>query len=266
MKSDSQHRDEEALLHRLAEHTARRSDAGTPSDEELLAYIAGTFDVQTTRRLDQRLAESPTGRRRLLALQGVDGAGPPPHVRRRFLRSAERLRSARSRWRGPAAALAAVLLLAVGWSLLQKPTLPSSLDYRVNVRGLSEVRDAEGAAALKATPSTRLRFEVEPRDLAEREVEFGLYRRSDGGLLQRVTDSVTVRVVRGAATVEVDAGAALGESPGRYPLWLAVARPGDLPASIKLTPGEDPIDVIASQGRRRAYVTSIELISDPFVR
>jgi len=251
----------EKLLEELAWLDGVPGEREMPGDHVLEAYRAGRLEGDEARRIEALLIESPAARSRLAELAGVGREAPPLGLRRQVLESfggpAPRSRSRRARLWLPAAAVAAVLLVAIGVGLRPETGLPADLEYEVTARGLAEARslgEATPSGAIEATPDTRVRIAAEPRSGATSELEFGLYRLS-GEHLEKLgaAEGVELEAHRGAALWQARAGDLFGEEPGRYGLWVVISRPGGLPARVELDPGEDAIARLSSSRRRLVY-------------
>lgn len=252
----------------LWEISRRDEPAGSPPppDEALAAYREGRVTDEEGERIEAQLADSPAARTRLAELAGVTAPAPPPAVRERVLARfpGRAPRHPVRRWLA-AAALAASLLLAVGYSVLHRPGLPAGLEYQVTASGIARERSAGPAAGpVEAYPETRVRLVIEPQGEALAEVDFGIYRER-GPSLERLTPGgpLTLEIRRGAAVLTGPASSLVGDRPGTYDLYLVVARPGDLPAEHGLEPGADREAVLEDGGRRRAYSVRLHLLAPP---
>lgn len=296
-------RDSEPLLRQLAR--LPEPEADLPADELLRAYRRGELPADEEERLERWLARSPGARLRLLALaepaesaelaelgapapaEAVVPAGPGERVRSRVLASfAARGRSrrpARPRW-APAAlaalATAAALVLGLGLPWLYRATRAPLPAYQVHLYGgQAEARGAAGEgprSEIQAFPGQDVRFLVTPVGAGDggragAEVEIGLYRVARGRL-ERLDGGGFAESREGVVLVR-PAAALAGGVPGKHPLYLAVARPGDLPengaaVSAGGPGGSDgpgsPADIAAALedgGRRQVstlYVTILE--------
>lgn len=246
-----------------------------PSPEVITAYREGRLDENQARSLEALLARHRQARRRLAEAAGVGAIGPSPASRERALRAfdetfAERREQrrqprtwSRRRW-SAAAAIAASVVLAVTLSVNGPQPLPDGLAYEVAAYGLAEQRSAPtGEAVVKALPATTIRLEVTPHEVAEGEVEFGLYRLRDRQL-ERLLPGSTLRleVERGSAVFAGRAGDLLAAREGEHSLYVAVARPGNLPVRQALAEGSSPVDALADAGERLVYEQVIRLIED----
>jgi hypothetical protein len=103
---------------------------------------------------------------------------------------------------------------------------------------------------------------VTPRELAEQDVEFGLYR-LDGDQLLRLPlgPQLRLEVRRGSAVFEGRAGDLVGIEPGEHRVYVAVARPGELPERQRLEVGQKPLEALSDNGLRLAYSQRIHLAS-----
>jgi hypothetical protein len=238
-----------------------------PPDEALQAYREGRLPEEEALRMEALLAASPAARARLAELAGVAAPAPPAAVRSRVLARfpGRPSRSPVRRWL-PAAALAASLVLAIGYSVWNTPSLPAGLSYEVTAAGIARDRSAgKTAEALEAFPGTRVRLVVEPRGEALADVGFGVYRER-GRRLERLATSgggLSLEVRRGAAVLTAPASALVGDRPGTYDLYLVVARPGDLPAGYDVTTETDREALLEDDGRRLAYPVRLTLLAPP---
>ena len=254
----------ERILGALADQDA---DDGlpAPADERLHAYREGRLTADETRELEGLLARSAAGRRRLLALDGLDHTLPLRRVRRAVLAAADRRRP-RTHWLAAAAAIAASILLVVLILVPRQSGLPAGLTYDVAARGLAEVRSAdEVPGEARAYPGTTVRVLVRPRGSSPAGASFALYRREDGGL-RRVRQPEEVRLAsdRGSATFAGRAAKVLGTgAPGAYPLFVVVYAREDLPAFVKLEPGQDPAGALRARGRLVYPLTVTLLRGEP---
>lgn len=261
------------LLHELGQLEERGAGHLLP-DEMLSAYRAGRLGEDEMRVLEDRLGRDREGRRKLAQLAGVLERQPSPKVRERVLSAFEeaarrqppatrRVSPApwfRHRW-AASVALAASLLLAVFLVINGPEPLPASLDYQVEAYGLAQERSQPAAEpVIEALPETTVRLVVTPREVAEQDVEFGLYR-LDGDQLLRVIPGARLQldVRRGSAVFEGRAGDLVGVEPGEHRVYIAVARPGELPQAQRLEVGQKPLEALADNGLRLAYVQRIHL-------
>lgn len=260
-------RDSEPLLRQLAQ--LPEPEADLPADELLLAYRRGELPAEEEERLERWLAKSPGARLRLVTLgQPAAPAGPDERVRSRVLAS---FAEARSRRRFPRAlwalAAAAAVVLGLGLPWLYRSTARAPLpDYQVHLYGgQAQMRGAAGEGPrgeIQAFPDQQIRFLVTPGDRPGAEMEIGLYRIA-GGRLERL-DGGGFDESREGAVLVLPAAALAGSVPGRHPLYLAVARPGELPQNGAAVSGGGPGKVaaaLADGGRRHVstlYVTILE--------
>jgi hypothetical protein len=275
MRDRGPHRDEtpaevDRLLRALADEEPD-GDGETPADERLAAYREGRLTAEEAREVEGLLARSATGRRRLLALAGIDRSLPLKRVRRAVLGEAARQRRPRRRspWLSAAAvaavaAVAATIVLTLLVLLPRPGGLPRGLAFDVAARGLAEVRSPEAVpSVLKAHPETALRISLRPHGESPARLSFTLFRREDGAL-RRVRQPEEVRLAsdRGSATFAGTAAAVLAtRTPGVYPLYAVVSIEKELPARVEVTPGEDPARALRAPGRL-VYPLTVTLLRD----
>lgn len=252
----------------LWEISRRDEPAGgpPPPDEVLAAYREERLSEEETERIEALLAASPAARARLAELAGVAAPAPPAAVRARVLARfpGRPAKNPARRWL-PAAALAASLILAIGYSVLNTPSLPTGLAYEVTAGGIARDRSTERPTGIvEAFPDTRVRLAVEPRGDALADVAFGIYLER-GDRLERLATGgrIALETRRGAAVLTAPASALVGERPGTYGLYLVVARPGDLPDGYDLKPGVDREAILEDGGRRLAYPVRLTLLAPP---
>ncbi|MDY7092020.1 MAG: hypothetical protein SX243_03525 [Acidobacteriota bacterium] len=265
------------LLHELGQLEERGTGQLLP-DEMLSAYRLGRLGEDEMRALEARLSQDREGRQKLAQLAGVLERGPSPKVRERVLSAFDegvgrqppvvrRVSPApwfRHRW-AASVALAASLLLAVFLVVNGPEPLPPSLDYQVEAYGLAQERSRpEAESVIEALPETTIRLVVTPRELAEQDVEFGLYRLDEDRLLRLTTGAqLRLEVRRGSAVFEGRAGDLVGIEPGEHRIFIAVARPGELPEPQRLEEGQQPLEVLSDNGLHLAYAQRIHLVSHP---
>lgn len=257
-------RDSDPLLAELARLPEPEGDV--PSDELLAAYRRGELPPEEQERLERRLARSSAARLKLLALAGpVAPARPGEAVRSQVLASFAAARRSRSRrlW---GLAAAAALVLGAGLPWLYRATRAPLPAYHVLLSGgQAEVRGAGDGGLrqeIRAFPEQEVGIRVAPEERREARMEIGLYR-VEAGRLERL-DGGGFTDGREGAALSRPAAALAGTVPGRYPLYLAVARPGDLPEDGAAAPGGDPESLaaaLAAGGRRQVstfYLTILQ--------
>jgi len=251
----------ERILRALAEQD-QEGELPAPADERLLAYREGRLDADEEREMERILAQSAAGRRRLLALAGVDHSLPLRRVRKAVLAAAAGQRR-RSPWLLSVAAVAAALVLAVIGLLPGRRGLPAGLAYDVAAHGLAEARSADQAAStVQAYPGTPLRISARPRGDSPSGITFALYRR-EGDALRRVRQPEEVRLVndRGSASFSGAAAAILGtHSPGVYPLYVVASR-HEPPSLVTVATGQQPATALGVPGRL-VYPLTVTLLRD----
>ena len=246
-------------------------DIEAPADERLQAYREGRLNAEEIRELEELLARSGAGRRRLLELAGVDRSLPLKRVRRAVLGGLSQ-QPRKPLWRSgwvSAAAVAATVVLAL-LALLPRPgALPGGLAFDVSARGLAEVRGAEAMPSeVRVHPATPVRIFLRPRGESPAGLSFALFRQQ-GGALRRVRQPEEVRLTddRGSATFTGTAATVLAtRAPGVYPLYAVVSSLSiekELPARVDLTPGEDPARALRAAGRLVYPLKVILLRNDP---
>ena len=253
----------EDLLWELAGNEAYGGDREPLTDERLRAYRAGKLDGEEARGIEEALAASPAGRRRLTELADVTLDAPPEAVRRRVLEAAPGgappVPMNRRWWLGAAAA---VLMAAVLVPSLLDRSLPEELVFDVTATGRPPARSRTAADdGIPSLATTRVTIVVEPRTEARSGLDFGLYR-VDGPRLKRLDLDPAVRRETGRGTVRFSALAqTLADTvPGDYEVFVAVGREGDLPAELAVASEADAADTLAANGRRRVYRQVIHLL------
>lgn len=260
--------DPEELAWRLA---AEEPDVplGEPvSNDTLRAYRQGELAADEREALETRLARDPEVRRRLVRLAEVQPSPPSPELRERVLRSFEEATGrGRRRWL-PAVAAAALVALAILVPVLSDRSpdgstgpLPRELAFEVVVTGLAEARsDPRASATVEAEPETTVRILARATSSMDSPLALAVYRRSPDGL-RRVAEA-PVEPDRGAAELSVRAADLLGREPGRFQVFVVVARPGDLPARVPLAVEADPETALAENGHRRVYARELVLLPE----
>ena len=251
------------LLRRVAEGAREPSSSDeVPSDEELIAYRSGELSGVDVARLEALLAHSSAARQRLIVLAGIERDEPPAELRARVLARAP----GGYRWRrwAAVAAVAAVILVAVGLLRhLGSAGLPPTVSYEIVTYALTDERGAEdGASAdLVAFPDTTMRLEVTPQNQALQDVDFALYR-LDHGVARRIDGSdVSLEVSRGVAVFTARCGDLVGEGAGDFDLLVVIARPGDLPKTVRYRPDSDTVQRLAAGSRRLVYPFRLIVLS-----
>jgi hypothetical protein len=155
------------------------------------------------------------------------------------------------------------MLLAIGLNLRPRANLPPDLSYRVTISGMAQERSARSAASeAEVYPQTRVRIAAEPLGAAIADLEFGLYRRAEHGLVRvGPGEGLAVEVYRGAAVFTGRAGDLVGERPGTHELYVVVARPGQLPPHLRFEAADDPITRLAAVCRCLVYRRILKLRS-----
>ncbi len=244
--------------------TGRRIEGAedTADDRLLDGFRHGTLAADPRRKLVGRLRREPALRRRLATRAGVAPA-PPPEVRARILaKIAPAKPSPRRRaW----LALATALVVALGVTLLLPPSdLPPEVAYSVEVRGIATSRDPSSEPALaEAFAGTTVRIVARPELTPATPLELGLYRLDPGRLARVAEAAIAIERHGGAVTLSAKAGDLIAGEPGVHTLYLAVARPDDLPDSMATKAGERPEDRLAGGGRRRVYSITVRLLPEP---
>jgi hypothetical protein len=255
--------DVERILHALA---AEDLDDGLPApdDARLRAWREGRLSEEEAGEMEELLARSAAGRRRLIELAGapaVDRSLALRRVRRAVLDGA---RPGRSRTRramsavAAMAAIAAMLVLAVIGVFLRQPALPRGLAYDVSGRGLAEVRSAEAAPSeVRAYADTTVRIVLRPRGDSPAGLSYALFRREGGGLRRvREPEEVRLEADRGSAVFSGAASRVLATAaPGRYPVFVVVSASKRIPSYV-----ENP-DALRSSGRL-IYPMTITLLPE----
>lgn len=238
--------------------------ADEPSREELAAYREGRLPSEVAENVEKALGHAAGGRRQLAELAGVEPAQTDPRVREAFLTSFDVAARTSKMGRLMVQAALVAMGLAVLWLTRSPERLPADLAYDVEAEGLAAVRRPPATSRrVEAYPDTRIRITVSPRPAALREVEFGLYVRS-GRLLERqpLDAGVELKTIRGAAVVEARARDLADPAEADAEIFVAAARPGDLPRRFVLD-SSDAASVIAANGRRRAYSVEIRFRAPP---
>jgi len=251
----------------LADSGRASKKQGLLTDERLEAYRLGNLDDGETRRVEEALSKSPTGRQRLAELAEVQLEAPPEAVRQRVLEaapggSAKPLRHPQRRWwLGAAAAVLAMALLIP--SLLDR-SLPEELIFDVTAAGRPPARSMTlSEEGIPSLATTRVTIVVEPRGEGRSGLEFGLYR-LEGPQLKRLDLAPEVRreIARGTAQFSALAQDLAGTVPGGYEVFVAVAREGDLPRKLSVSAEEEAAEKLAAEGRRRVYRKVVHLLAD----
>ncbi len=254
--------DVERILHALA---AEDRDDGLPApdDARLRAWREGRLSEEEAAEMEELLARSTAGRRRLIELAdvgtGVDRSLPLRRVRKAVLDGARPGLSRRS-WR-TAAALAAMLALAVLGVFLRQPALPKGLASVVSAGGLAEARPEEAtvdkAGEVRAYPDTTVRIVLRPRGDSPAGLSYALFRREGGGLRRvRVPEEARLDVDRGSAGFTGAAARVLATGvPGRYPVFVVISASKRLPSYV-----ENPGDLRSSG--RLIYPMTITLLPE----
>ena len=162
-------------------------------------------------------------------------------------------------------ALAAALIAAVGVALLHWPTTaPPQVAYQVEVRGIATSRDQPRATALaEAFAGTTVRIVARPEQAQATPLALGLYR-AEPGQLARINEKViTIERHAGAVTMSAKASELIASEPGHHTLYLAVARPGNLPERLSTRAGESPEELLGGDGSRQVYPIAIRLLAEP---
>lgn len=260
--------DVEKLFQELSFIKDEHPDGPIPPDQTLQAYREGSLSEEETRRLEALLAENPAALERLAESGGITPPRPSPEIWKRV--SSRIPRPARPLFRGHkwfvgAAALAAVLLLVVGFWFQSSPGLPQELTYEVKMQGYSPVRAQAATAGLtQAYAEDEVRIDAVPRDNAMAGLDFGLYRERDV-MLERIAteDGLHLETNRGEARFTALAADLVGSEPGEYTLFMVIAHRGGLPGSRRLEPGQEPTAVLAAGPRKLVYSLPLKLLPNP---
>jgi hypothetical protein len=268
------------LLRALADRDPSAADGlEAPSDLVLQAYREGRLSAEEERELEDLLARSGEGRRRLVELAGIDRSLPWKRVRRTVLRGLgeaardrrprrpRETRRAGRRWATAAAiaGVAAMVVLALLVLLPRPGALPAGLAFDVSARGLATVRGEEMPREVRVHPATAVRIFLRPRGASPAGLSFALFRREDH-TLRRVRQPEEVRLAsdRGSATFTGAAATVLGHrAPGVYPLYAVVSSDPELPGRVDLTAAEDPVRALSAAGRLVYPLKVILLPDDP---
>ncbi len=255
----------ERLLRRLAtvetdRETPEVAVDGPLSDQTLEAYRRGDVTHEDRAAIEARLVASPADRVRWLAQAGEPPLAPSPRVREAVLAAVEGPRP-RTAWR--VVAIAASLVLALGYCFLPARDLPRDLTFQVRASGL--VADRGGAVAevvdiVEAYAETPLVVEVTPRGPARDGLAFALYRpEGDGWTRLSEADGLRVDTERGAATLRLERAGAVAGSPGEHTVLVVVAREDDLPSTVVAASTAEARVALDAGGRRRVSALRVEL-------
>lgn len=253
----------EDLLWQLA-GLADDDDGAASGDEPdraiLERYRGGELPAEAAEALERRLAGDRRARERLAEIAGLEPRavpGPPAGPPRRALSQP------RVGWR-----LAASIVLAFGMAgalylglragpEAEAPHAAVVPPYEVEVHGLAERREARPSAVTRL--GSTVRIVARPDGPARAGLRFALYRRGEGGVLERVPDhALHLEVERGAAVLEATAGALVGPRPGSYELALLVGPPSrETPATLTHARARE----LAEEGYR-IEIVEIELLAE----
>ncbi len=257
--------DREHILWQLTEADSPSVGGDAVADEVLDAFRRGELDAQESAEVVRKLTRHPASRRRLLELGKVRLPAAPGRVLRRLLSSHGRMAVRRLRPLRVAALLAATLgAVFIGWWLIQPTALrtDSLPAHTVGIAALAIQRDGpatgQSATAYAETPVS-ITATVERQ--ARAGVALALFRHS-GDRLERIDAGRGVMRTerRGAVRFEAPAHTLVGYQPGEHTIFVVVAWQGDLPRTLSLPRGADPMTELAAGGRRRVYPLPLRLL------
>jgi len=210
-----------------------------PSDEELSDYRAGELTETRMSEIETILASSPQARARLAELAGVDLSSAPSRVRENLFGELGSATQSGGWWRVAAAALLAIALGLVGFTLLDRSREAGppesvvavlSTEFEINVEGLATTRGEKGIS--EAYPGTRVRILVEDSSGGSGAFEVGIYR-STGNRLDRVIRGLNEERYQGAGVVVGTARDIVGtDEAGTHSFYIVVGAPEGLPETI----------------------------------
>ncbi|ANM29813.1 hypothetical protein ABI59_09825 [Acidobacteria bacterium Mor1] len=227
------------------------------SDEDLEAFHRGSCDDVERERIENLLAASAEGRRRLAELSGIRDPQPGSHRSRRIASSGPAL---------VAAALIGALVLVGLWvSRTADQDVWTPGQFAVSLGGLAEVRSA--ASESEAFPDTLLRVDVAAEEGLSQRVDFGLYSRS-GRSLVRLDGQLGIerRVTRDSAMFRGEASRFVGSQPGEYSLFVLVAPAERLQPSMVIPDGlsgKALLDHLREESHIAAYRKTFTLRARP---
>ncbi|MDH3403188.1 MAG: S8 family serine peptidase [Acidobacteriota bacterium] len=200
----------------------------SPVDDDLIErYRRGELPAGERHRFERRLAADER------AMERLAGVVEKPAVRRR-----PALRLAASILLGALAMTGLFYTLRTGGgeTALSGAEIPA---YAVTVQGLAERRGSEPEASHEIMPGSRVRIVAQPATTPAPGIEFALYRRAESGTLVRIPEAAArIRVERGTAVLEAEAGDLVGPEPGLYELVMLIWPPGGLEAPASITRSE----------------------------
>ncbi len=257
---------------------SEEGDLSSPPDEELRAYLGDRLEPEAKNLLESRLAQSPSGRARLIELAGVSLEAPSDEVRRRVLAhlpapASPRIdhsspkRSHRPLWLTAAAAVIAVVAVGYQWILPHRSD-PAIAEFTVSQVGIKTDRSIGDDSHLadpspfRAYPDTEVSIKAKILGEPVRKTEYGLYLRQ-ADRLQRIHIPKRDTDSRTCTDFVATAREIVGETPAIYTLFVAAALPGTLPERVDLD-GRDPIRALEEASRGRVQpVAPLQLLAEP---
>ncbi len=242
------------------------SNGGSPpSDETLAAYREGALSEVEANQVEALLVQDAALRNRLAALAGIPTSGLSDELRARVLHRITKPGHPSFHFYGWLVGTAVSLLLGILlWSRFPSG-LPEGVIYEVKGRGLAWSRAEQAVPGpIRAYPDSSVRIDVNPVAGRIKRFDFGLYRRR-GDLIEPIPigQKLELETDRGRATFTGLAIDLVSAEPGRYDIYVVIARSGWLPGKKRIEPGEAPEVVLSTGPRKIVYPLSIELLPVP---
>lgn len=260
----------EELLWELSK-LEEEGDEPIPADSTLQDFQEGRLAPRQAAQVERLLARSRQARMRLAVLAGLRPEAPSQELRSRVLASLPARRLSRLSWQRAAMAAAAMAVVALMaqlfWVNGPSPSPDFLPDYEIRVFGAAEVRGSEPALSQQGAPQqyrvgpeTRVRIELSARTSSSEVADYGLYR-LDGAHLERLSQGLTLKIFRAAASFEA-LGSDLAPQPGRWQLFALVAAQGSLPQSLSLQSGQSPEAKLREASKGQVFPLLLELLSE----